>query len=602
MASSLSPRRTQVGVALRASLTDGDGSVSVTSWQWARSENGRTGWTNISDAMSSSYTPEDDDGDFYLRALVSYTDRRPGSKSADAVTGSPVPSENRRPSFPSTETGQRTLPENTRSGVNVGAPVAADDPENDRLTYSLSGTDASAFTIVTSNGQIQTSEPLDFETQSTYRVTVEVHDGRDGSGNTSTTIDDNQAVTITIEDVEEPGTVTLTTDTQTIQARVPVTATLEDGDGPFDIRWQWARSPNGRTGWANIANATSTTYTPTLEDQGNYIRATASYTDGHGTADKTANAVSPRVGDAPPVNSAPAFPSTENGQREVAEDATGSANVGAPVVATDFNNDTLYYSLSGTDAVSFEIGQNNGQLRLASGVKLDFEGKRSYRFTVEVSDRADPLDDPDMAIDARQNVTITVTNVNEAPEVTGDDSPSFQEDANSAVATYRATDSERDSLTWSVSGNDFWISSRGQLYFRSPPSFEEQTTYSVTVTATDDDETAPLLGSLTVTVTVTDAEEEGTITINPPRGWDGTTFTAGLDDDDGGIMGETWQWQRSSNRSRWENISTATSDTYTATADDVGQYLRVSVTYTDSRSSGKEASTAVSGRIEDSNF
>ena len=151
----------------------------------------------------------------------------------------------------------------------------------------------------------------------------------------------------------------------------------------------------------DIAGATSATFEPTDDDEGNYIRATASYTDGHGTANKTANAVSPRVGDAPPVNSAPVFPTTETGQREVAE-GTGSGNVGARFEATDFNNDTLYYSLSGTDtdAASFTIDSGTGQLRVAQGVTLDYEGKRSYRITVEVSDRADPLDDPDMAIDA----------------------------------------------------------------------------------------------------------------------------------------------------------------------------------------------------------
>ena len=94
-------------------------------------------------------------------------------------------------------------------------------------------------------------------------------------------------------------------------------------------------------------------------------------------------------------------------------------------------------------------------------------------------------------------MTITVTNVNEAPVVTGDDAPSFQEDSTTAIATYTATDPERDTLTWSVSGsdgNDFWISSRGQLYFSSPPNFEGQTNRTqVTVTATDDDATTPLL-------------------------------------------------------------------------------------------------------------
>ena len=254
-------------------------------------------------ATSSSYTPTVADEDFFLRANVTYTDRRGAGKSAEGVTDGAVPSENRRPRFPSTETGERTVPENTRRNVNAGDPVAAVDPENDSLTYTLTGSDAAAFTIVTRTGQIRASEDLDFETKPSYSVTVEVHDGRDGSGNTSTTIDDTQAVTITVENVEEQGVVTLTTDTGKIQARVEVTAALTDEDVPSGVTWQWSRSPNGRTLWVNIAGATSSTYTPTLEeDTRNYIRATASYTDGHGP-NKTANAVSRRVGDPPPVNS-----------------------------------------------------------------------------------------------------------------------------------------------------------------------------------------------------------------------------------------------------------------------------------------------------------
>ena len=315
----LSSTEPEVGTQLEAALEDGDGNISGESWQWARSENGRTGWINIFGATSSRYTPDDDDGDFYLRARVTYTDNRSSGKTAEAVTDGLVPSENRRPVFPSTETGQRTVPENTGANVNIGAPVAAEDPENDSLTYSLSGPDASSFTIVTSTGQLQTSEALNFETKPSYSVDVEVHDGRDGSGLTSTAIDDTQPVTITVENVEEPGTVTLTTDTETIQARVPVTAMLEDDDEPFGVDWQWSRSPNGTSDWVNIQDATSAEYLPTLGDAGNYIRATASYTDGHGP-NKTANAVSARVGDPPPVNSAPAFPSTENGQREAPED------------------------------------------------------------------------------------------------------------------------------------------------------------------------------------------------------------------------------------------------------------------------------------------
>ena len=603
----LSDEEPGVATALTVTLEDGDGGVSGPVWQWARSQNGRTGWTNISGATSSGYTTTQADPGFFLRATVTYTDRRGDGKSAEGITSQRVFGENQRPTFPPAEDGQRAIPENTRAGVSIGAPVAADDPESGGLTYSLSGTDAAAFTIVETTGQLRVQDALDFEAKSSYSVTVEVHDGLDGLGNASTTVDDTQAVTITVGNVEEPGTVSLTTASGTIQARVEVTAALSDEDGPTVVAWQWARSPDGRTDWVNIAGATASSYTPTLEeDRGNYIRATASYTDGHGP-NKTAAQVSARVGDPPPVNSPPVFPAAEDGQREVAENAAGGTAIGPAVESTDLNagdaavNDPLVYSLSGTDAASFDIDSGSGQLWVASGVELDFEGKRSYRVTVEVSDGRDQNGDDDMAaIDARQHVTITVTNVNEAPVVTGDVTVSYQEDANRAIATYTGTDPERATLTWSVSGNDFWISSRGQLYFRTPPSFEGQTAYQVTVTATDDDADTPLSGSLSVTITVTDAEEAGTITIGPLRGWDGTTFQAGLDDDDGGISGETWQWERSSNRSSWEAISGAASSTYTASSDDVDRYLRVTVTYEDTRGSGKEASAALTGRIEDS--
>ena len=608
----LSTEEAETGTPLTATLEDGDGGVTGEVWLWARSQNGRPPWTNISGATSTSYTPTVADEDFFLRATVNYTDRRGAGKSAEGITGRRVPSENRSPVFPSTETGQRTVPENTRAGRNIGEPVAAVDPEQNSLTYTLTGTDAAAFTVVASTGQLRTSEALDFEAKPSYSITVEVHDGRDGAGNTSTTIDDTQAVTITVENEEEPGTVTLTTPTGTIQARAEVTAALEDDDIPTGVTWQWSRSPNGRTDWVNIQGATLAAYTPTLEeDRGNYIRATASYTDDEGP-NKTANAVSPRVGDPPPVNSAPVFPSSEDGRREAPEDTAPGSPIGDPVAATDLNagdsavNDPLAYSLTGTDAASFTIDAGTGQISLAQDATLDYEGKRTYRVTVEVTDGRDQNGDDDMdAIDDRQNVTITVTNVNEAPVVSGDDAPSFQEDSTAPIATYTATDPERDTLTWSVTNDtDFWISSRGQLYFRTPPSFEPpgQTTYEVTVAATDDDETASLSGSLAVTVTVTDAEEEGVVAITPARGWvdTQTRFVASLTDDDGGITGTTWQWARSPNgRSSWSDIAGETVSSYAAGAADANQYLRATASYEDRRGSNKTAEAALSSPVGD---
>ena len=438
-------------------------------------------------------------------------------------------------------------------------------------------------------------------------MTVNVHDGRDGAGATSTTVDDTQDVTITVENVEEPGTVTLTTDTEHISARVEVTAELGDPDGSVTgLTWQWSHSPNGRTDWANISDATSDIHTPADVLQGRYLRATASYTDGHG-ADKIAHGVSPRrVEEPPPVNSAPAFPSTEDGRREVAEDASSGDTIGDPVAAIDLNagdsavNDPLVYSLTGTDADSFTIDPGTGQLALAQDVELDFEGKRSYRVTVQVTDGRDQNgDDDDDVIDDTINVSINVTNVNEAPTVSGEATASYTENGSKAIATYTGRDPERDKLTWSTSGtdgNDFVMTTQGRLHFASPPSFEDRDSYNVTVVATDE---GALTGMFAVTVTVTDVEEEGAVTITPPRGWTGTEFSATLTDGDGSLADQTWQWARSTNRSSWTDITDETSVTYTATADDAGNYLRARTEYTDSRGGGKTAQTVLTVRIAD---
>ena len=89
---------------------------------------------------------------------------------------------------------------------------------------------------------------------------------------------------------DRAGTVTL----RSTQPRVgaALTTTLTDPDGSIsNITWQWDSSPNRSSNWATISGAASASYTPVDGDVGNYLRATASYTDGHGVG-KNAQAVS----------------------------------------------------------------------------------------------------------------------------------------------------------------------------------------------------------------------------------------------------------------------------------------------------------------------
>ena len=114
------------------------------------------------------------------------------------------PPANQQPEFPSSETGARSVAENTTAGIDIGAPVAATDAELDALTFSMAGVDADSFDFVTSSGQLLTKADLDYEALSAYSLTVSVSDSKDADGNSDTVIDDTIDVTVTVINSDEP--------------------------------------------------------------------------------------------------------------------------------------------------------------------------------------------------------------------------------------------------------------------------------------------------------------------------------------------------------------------------------------------------------------
>ena len=185
------------------------------------------------------------------------------------------------PSFPATESGERSVAEHTGSGEDIGGAVQATDPDTgDTVRYSLGGPDAASFAIVASSGQLRTKAALDYETTSSYAVTVTATDNH----GLSDTID----VTITVTNVDEEGTVSLFP----AQPRVGAVlrATISDPDGDVrSVNWRWERSSD-QTNWTSRSGS-GASYTPTSGDEGMYLRARAGYTDGAG-AGKSAEAAS----------------------------------------------------------------------------------------------------------------------------------------------------------------------------------------------------------------------------------------------------------------------------------------------------------------------
>ena len=104
-------------------------------------------------------------------------------------------------------------------------------------------------------------------------------------------------------------------------------------------------------------------------------------------------------------NNAPVF-ADASATREVVENSAVGTSVGAVVTATDADNDTLTYSLEGTDAASFEIDSGTGQIKTVTGVTYDHEAtQNTYSVTVKAADGNGGSD--------TIAVTIAVTDVNE---------------------------------------------------------------------------------------------------------------------------------------------------------------------------------------------
>ena len=129
-----------------------------------------------------------------------------------------------------------------------------------------------------------------------------------------------------------------------------------------------------------------------------------------------------------PVNSAPMFIDGGHTSRTVAENTPGGVNIREPIAATDADNDSLTYTLSGLEAASFDLDSTTGQLRTSA--TLDYEAKRSYTLTVTVSDGT---------LTDSITVTINVTDVDDqkSPTMTLTSQPLIEATLNGSMVTLR---------------------------------------------------------------------------------------------------------------------------------------------------------------------
>ena len=212
--------------------------------------------------------------------------------------------------------------------------------------------------------------------------------------------------------------------------------------------------------------------------------------------------------------------------------------------ATDPEQGTTTWStLTGPDARHFTLGAS-GELSFTSGVDYENPGdaKRDNRYQVTV--RADDAGGRTGTLD----VTVIVTDANEAPVISGPAAVSVNEKNTRDVATFTSADPEGGTTVWLTDTRESPLAGAdanlfdledGRLSFKKTPlhdndepnepgDLDPKNTYEVTLRSTD----GSLTGELDVTISVVDVAEPGTLKPRTRRPHVGVAFYVELEDDD----------------------------------------------------------------------
>jgi hypothetical protein len=389
-----------------------------------------------------------------------------------------------------------SIVENSANGTNIGSIVAT-DVDNDALSYSItSGNESGAFALSVS-GELSVADgsKLDFETISSYSLSVEVSDG---------SLTASATITVNVTDVDEsvnqaPQILAQTFSIAENSANGTNIGSIVATDADNDALSFTIISGNesgafalSSTGALSVADGTKldfetvSSYSLNVEVSDGSLTASATITVDVTDVDEN---LAPEI-----------LPQTFS----IAENSANGTNVGS-VVATDADNDALSFTItSGNESGAFALSSTGG-LSVADGFKLDFETVSNYSLSVEVSDGS---------LTASSTITVNVTDVdesvNQAPQLLAQTFSIAENSANGTnVGSVVATDADNDALSYSItSGNEsgaFALSVSGELIVAdgSKLDFETISNYSLSVEASD----GSLTSSATITVNVTDVDE-----------------------------------------------------------------------------------------------
>ena len=449
-------------------------------------------------------TPQDADGDNVYQLSITATDLANNSSDL-ALSISIVDDTGSAPTFAQ---ASASIAVDENSAGTVYTAQASDVDAGDSLTYSISGTDSSLFTIGSSSGDLafisppDHEQPADSDADNIYNLTITATDSMAKQA--------QQSLTISVNNLNDNAPqFTLSSSTFDIPENSTAVATIAAADADGDALTFSLISTTDSSHFTvdPASGALAFTSAPDFEspqdaNADNTYELELSVADGTNTISQ---AISVRVAD---VDEAPSFASAS---ASVSVNENNAAAI-YTAQASDPEGATLTYSAGGADASLFTLDSSSGDLAFKNPPSfespLDQGADNTYNLDIAAADGANQ---------SSQAITITVADVNEAPSFASA-SVNIDTDENAASFTHivDAADDEDtgEQLSYQLGGDDaaafdFDTATRA-LSFQQSPDFENPADddannyYRVTITAAD----AEYSASQDITIAVADLNDE----------------------------------------------------------------------------------------------
>ncbi|TMP16764.1 Ig-like domain-containing protein [Pseudoalteromonas sp. S2893] len=329
-----------------------------------------TSGTVTSSASDVIYTP---DANFNGQATINYT-LTDGTDTANGVLTITVTPVNDAPvANPDTAT---ILEDAAATNINV----LSNDTDIESDTLSITSVNADVGAISSSGANVVYTPEANFNGQ--VIVNYILSDGTDTAAGTLTI----NVTPVNDAPVAQPDTATINEDAP--ETTIDVISNDTDADATDTLA---ITAVTADIGTASVEN-NEIKYTPALNNEST---ATLTYTLSDGTDEVQGNLTITIVA----INDAP---TAVNQTFAIGENATDGETIGT-VTASDIENDTLTFSLSGGETSLFNIDSNSGLLTVNSNSAFNFEIATQHTVNIDITDNGSPNETTTITI----NVNIT---------------------------------------------------------------------------------------------------------------------------------------------------------------------------------------------------